>query len=53
MEVLLEQMYMFIIIIEFNCVPYCNDQNDTFNKGPIDLYTLKVYNPKSYVYSPL
>ncbi len=39
--------------IEFNYVPNCNDQNDTFSKGSIDLYTLEDYNPKSYLYSPL
>ncbi len=41
------------VLIEFNCVLNYNDQNDTFSKGSIDLYTLEVYNPKSYIYSPL
>jgi hypothetical protein len=25
--------------IEFNYVPSCNDQNNAFNKGPINVYT--------------
>ncbi len=39
--------------VEFHYVPSCNDQNNAFNKGPIDIYTLEVYNPKSCIYSQL
>ncbi len=36
--------------IEFNYVSSCNDQNNAFSKGPINVYTLEMYNPKSNVY---
>jgi hypothetical protein len=37
--------------IEFNYVLICNDQNNAFSEKPIDVYTLKVYNPKSHIHS--
>lgn len=38
--------------VELNYVRDCNYQNDTFSKGPINVCTLEVYNPKSRIYSP-
>ncbi len=37
--------------IEFNYLPDCNDQNNTFSKGPINICTLEVYNPINRIYS--
>ncbi len=39
--------------VEFHYVPSYNDQNDVFDKGPTDIYTLEVYNLKNHVYSRL
>ncbi len=36
--------------IVFNYVLSYNDQNNAFNKEPIDVYNLEMYNPKSIVY---
>jgi hypothetical protein len=41
------------VLIEFNYVLNCNDQNDSFSENLIDICTLGVYNPKSHVYSSL
>ncbi len=38
------------LLVEFNYVLNCNDQNDAFSEKIIDVYTLEVYNPKSCIY---
>jgi hypothetical protein len=43
--------YYHDVHIEDNNVTIRNDQNDTFSEALIDIYILKVYNPKGHVYS--
>jgi len=38
------------VLVEFNYIPVRNDQNDTFNEKPIDIYILEVWNPKSCIH---
>jgi hypothetical protein len=37
--------------VKFNYVPDYNDRNDAISEKPINICTLKVYNPKSHIYS--
>jgi hypothetical protein len=43
--------YYHDVPIEDNNAIVRNDQNDTFSETLIDIYILKVYNPKGYMYS--
>jgi hypothetical protein len=43
--------YYHDVHIEDNNVTIRNDQNGTFNEALIDVYILKVYNPKGHIYS--
>jgi hypothetical protein len=39
------------VLVEFNYVHVCNDQNDAFNEKPKHIYILEVWNPKSCIHS--
>jgi len=38
------------VLVELNYILVCNDQNDTFNEKPIDIYILEVWNLKNCIH---